>query len=81
VLRNVPFDFVVILCDEVGWQHPAIPANARVIPAAFDDPTALARTAATEEEAIEHYRRVRDEIRRFVETLPETLARLLPSPE
>jgi arsenate reductase len=39
----------------------------------FDDPPQLARTAATEEEAMVHYRRVRDEIRTFVETLPESL--------
>jgi arsenate reductase len=39
----------------------------------FDDPPRLAKGAATEEEALSHYRRVRDEIRAFVETLPEAL--------
>ena len=39
----------------------------------FDDPPSLAKTAATEEEALNHYRRVRDEIRGFVETLPTRL--------
>ena len=29
--------------------------------------------ARTEEEALPHYRRIRDEIRTFVETLPESL--------
>ena len=41
----------------------------------FDDPPKLAKTAASEEEALGHYRRVRDEIRAFVETLPEGLER------
>ena len=41
----------------------------------FDDPPSLAKTAATEEEALNHYRRVRDEIRCFVETLPAGLER------
>jgi len=39
----------------------------------FDDPPQLARSAGTEEEAMVHYRRVRDEIRAFVGTLPESL--------
>ena len=33
----------------------------------FDDPPRLAANAKTEEEALPHYRRVRDEIRAFVE--------------
>ena len=40
----------------------------------FDDPPRLTATAATQEEAVEHYRRVRDEIRVFVERLPGILA-------
>ena len=39
----------------------------------FDDPPKLAQGARTEEEALNHYRRVRDEIRAFVERLPEAL--------
>ena len=39
----------------------------------FEDPPRLAADAKTEEEALEHYRRVRDELRRFVEHLPENL--------
>ena len=40
----------------------------------FDDPPKLAKEAATEEEALEHYRRVRDEIRDYIATLPEAVA-------
>ena len=39
----------------------------------FDDPPKLAQEAATEEDALDHFRRVRDEIRSFVKTLPEAL--------
>ena len=46
----------------------------------FDDPPRLAKKAATEEEALNHYRRVRDEIRAFVETLPEALDSLFGLP-
>jgi arsenate reductase len=41
--------------------------------ASFDDPPRLARDAKTEEEALAHYRRVRDEIKEFVNALPEAL--------
>jgi hypothetical protein len=42
--------------------------------AGFDDPPRLALDARDEDEAIGIYRRVRDEIRTFVETLPQRLA-------
>ena len=38
-----------------------------------DDPPVLAHGARSEEEAMDHYRRVRDEIRAYVETLPGAL--------
>jgi arsenate reductase len=44
-----------------------------VVHVGFDDPPKLAKTAATEDEALGHYRRVRDEIRKFVQTLPAAL--------
>ena len=37
------------------------------------DPPALAKTAQSEEEALSHYCRVRDEIRAFVQALPQSL--------
>ncbi|RME53536.1 MAG: hypothetical protein D6795_05225, partial [Deltaproteobacteria bacterium] len=50
---------------------PHFPGHTRVLHHAFDDPPRLARNAASEEAALEHYRRVRDEIRDFVAALPE----------
>ena len=47
--------------------------EAKVIHVGFDDPPKLAAAAANEAEALDHYRRVRDQIRRFVETLPGAL--------
>jgi len=41
-----------------------------VVHVGFDDPPRLAADAKNEEEALTHYRRVRDEIRAFVERLP-----------
>jgi arsenate reductase (thioredoxin) len=49
------------------------PAKTRLLHAGFDDPPRLAAGARTEEEAMVHYRRVRDEIKAFVEKLPKIL--------
>ena len=68
------FDYVVTVCDHAHESCPLFPGTARVVHRGFDDPPRLAAAAASEEEALEHYRRVRDEIRAFVETLPESLA-------
>ncbi len=47
--------------------------KAKVIHAGFEDPPTLARDARDEDAALLPYRRVRDEIRAFVLTLPEAL--------
>ncbi len=72
-LRTVPFDFVVTVCDHAHEHCPLFAAGPRVVHVGFDDPPRLARNAKTEEETLHHYRRVRDEIRAFILTLPEAL--------
>jgi arsenate reductase (thioredoxin) len=72
-LRDVPFDFVVTVCDSAYENCPIFPAKIKVIHVGFDDPPRLAKTARTEAEVLGHYRRVRDEIRSFIETLPQKL--------
>ena len=73
-LADVPFDYVVTVCDNARESCPVFPGQAKVVHRGFDDPPALARAATTDEEVLSHYRRVRDEIRAFVITLPEALA-------
>ncbi len=68
-LKEIPLDLVVTVCDHAHESCPVFPGSTRVIHHNFDDPPRLARTAATEEEALVPYRRVRDEIRAFIETL------------
>lgn len=65
-LADVPLDLVITVCGHAGEHCPAFRNGARVAHVGFDDPPKLARSAATEEEALGHYRRVRDEIRAFV---------------
>lgn len=72
-ILNIEFDFVVTVCDHASENCPVFPGRAVIIHRGFDDPPKLARDAKSEEEALDHYRRVRDEIREFVMTLPESL--------
>ncbi|MGA2439563.1 MAG: arsenate reductase ArsC [Tepidisphaeraceae bacterium] len=72
-LRNVPFDYVVTVCDDAHEACPVFPGKTKVVHVGFDDPPRLAKSAKTEAEALAHYRRVRDEIRAFIETLPQGL--------
>jgi arsenate reductase len=68
-----PFDYVVTLCDNARESCPYFPARTRVMHRGFDDPPKLAEHIQDEEEAMVLYRRVRDEIRAFVEGLPGVL--------
>lgn len=72
-LGERPFDFVVTLCDNAHESCPFFPAKTRVVHRGFDDPPRLAAGAESDDEAMTHYRRVRDEIRDFVQQLPEAL--------
>jgi arsenate reductase len=73
-LPEQSFDYVITVCDHAHETCPFFPARTRVLHVGFDDPPRLAADATSEEEALSHYRRVRDEIRAFIETLPESLA-------
>lgn len=70
---GVAFDVVVTVCGHADENCPVFPGRTRVVHRGFDDPPKLAKNAKTEEEALGHYRRVRDEIRAWIETLPESL--------
>ena len=72
-LPDVAFDYVVTLCGSAHDLCPFFPGPVKKVHAGFEDPPALAAGAATEEEALGHYRRVRDAIREFVAGLPESL--------
>ncbi len=75
-VRDIPFDYVVTVCSEADAVCPSFPGGAKVVHVPFDDPPKLAEGAASEEEALVPYRRVRDEIRAFVEMLPEAIVKI-----
>jgi arsenate reductase len=68
--KDVPLDVVVTVCGHAQETCPVFPGKTKVVHVGFDDPPALAKGAKSEEEALSHYRRVRDEIRAFVMALP-----------
>ena len=72
-LSHLEFDYVITLCDNAHETCPFFPAKTRVLHVGFDDPPKLAVDARTEEEVMDCYRRVRDEIKDFVGSLPDSL--------
>lgn len=72
-LKNVQFDWVITVCDNANKSCPNFPVNVNRLHVSFDDPPMLAVNAKTEEEKLLPYRRVRDEIRSFIESLPQAL--------
>ncbi|HOW98408.1 MAG TPA: arsenate reductase ArsC [Kiritimatiellia bacterium] len=72
-LKGIEFDHVVTVCDHAHESCPLFPGRTKVTHRGFDDPPRLAKDVRTDEEALRPYRRVRDEIRAFVEMLPEAL--------
>jgi len=73
VLAEQTFDYVITVCDEAHEHCPLWPGRGTIVHSGFDDPPRLAANASTEEEALELYRRVRDEIKAYVMTLPQSL--------
>ena len=73
-LRDQRFDYVITVCSHADETCPTFPGTTKVVHKSFEDPPRLAREAGSESEALACYRRVRDEIRAYVETLPHCLS-------
>jgi len=73
--KDIPLDYVITVCDHANERCPIFAGKTKVIHVGFDDPPKLAKEAATEQEALDCYRRVRDEIKIFIETLPERICK------
>ena len=68
-LADIEFTLIVTVCDNARESCPVFSGDASMVHHSCDDPPALAKDAASEEEALNHYRRVRDEIREYVKQL------------
>ena len=72
-IGSVKFDYVVTVCGHANEHCPVFPGRAKVVHIGFEDPPKLTKHLPDGEEKLAVYRRVRDEIRNFVETLPGAL--------
>ena len=71
--KHVSLDYVITVCGHANEHCPMFPGKTKVIHVGFDDPPKLAKEAKNEQEALDCYRRVRDEIKAYIETLPESI--------
>ena len=67
------FDYVITVCDRAAESCPTFANADKVVIQRFDDPPALAKNETDPQKALDHYRRVRDEIKNYIESLPEIL--------
>jgi arsenate reductase len=73
-MKDMDFDCVVTVCDQAHQQCPYFPGKVKIVHVGFDDPLRLASKARNKGEVLGYYRRVRDEIKSFVEKLPAMLS-------
>jgi len=73
--KTMRFDAVITLCGEARESCPRFPGKTKVIHRGFADP---GRAAGSGDEILAEFRRVRDEIRSFVQSLPEILDGEIP---
>lgn len=72
-LSNQNFEYIISVCGSAEASCPIFAGNVKKLHMGFDDPPKLAEHAKSEEDALVHYRRVRDEIKTFIEGMPENL--------
>ena len=81
---DTAFDAVITVCDNARESCPYFPGSTKIVHVGFDDPPALAKAVAEkggdEQDGLDCYRKVRDEIRAFVERLPENIPIHSPVP-
>ncbi len=70
---GITFDYVITLCDNASQSCPYFPATTAIIHKGFDDPPKLACEATNVIERLAPYRRVRDELKTFILSLPKNL--------
>lgn len=72
-LMNINFDFVITVCDNVNESCPVFHGKVKRLHVSFDDPPRLTKDMESDEDILNVYRRVRDEIRIFIEKMPGRL--------
>ncbi len=73
-LLHIPFDTVITVCGHAHETCPIFPKQAKVVHVGFDDPPKLAEQVSNPEDKLNCYRKVRDQIRAYIETLPGSIS-------
>jgi|WetSurMetagenome_2_1015567.scaffolds.fasta_scaffold317705_2 arsenate reductase (thioredoxin) len=69
-LKGIDFDYVITLCDNAARNCPIFPGKAKVIHKPFKDPYFA---TGSEEQVMDEFRKVSEQIKEFIETLPDSL--------
>lgn len=72
-ILDIDFDYIITVCGHARENCPLFPRPVKQIHIGFDDPPKLAENDESEEEALNHYRRVRDEIALKMKDIPQIL--------
>lgn len=78
--KNTKIDYVITVCAHARETCPYFPGDAKLLHVPFDDPPRLSPPDAPEDVKLDGFRRVRDEIKAFVETLPGFLTQAVGRP-
>ena len=70
-LKDISFDYVITLCSGADEHCPVFERKAKILHVGFNDPPVLVKSAKSEQEKLDCYRRVRDQIRRYIIKLPD----------
>ncbi len=75
--NDIELDAVITVCGHAHETCPYFPPRCKVIHVGFDDPPKLAEKLAekgkSKEKQIDCFRKVRDEIKAFVEKMPQNI--------
>ncbi|MGL4944329.1 MAG: arsenate reductase ArsC [Thermoguttaceae bacterium] len=79
-LQDIEFDYVVTVCGHAHESCPLFRGGAKVVNVGFDDPPKMVAAFSSDDAKLACYRKVRDEIKDFVEQLPEILTTIGETP-
>jgi arsenate reductase len=67
---EIDFDYVITLCDNAAENCPVFTGQAKVFHKPFEDPYFA---SGSEEDIMETFRKVRNDIKEFIEMMPDNL--------
>ena len=72
-LKDLSFDYIITVCSNAHETCPLFPGHSKVVYIPFDDPPKMAEQYKSRNEKLDCYRKVRDQIKKYIIRLPESL--------